>query len=136
MRAMPSRIRRWSSTHRTRMGVAIAGLLRGQWDCGLDGSTGSRITDERQAAAQPRRTLTHREEAKMLTGRRRWIALLRDEPTAIVGDRQPHAVFLEVQRDVNLSGTPVFDGVGHRLLCDSLQLHVGIARARPRTAGN
>src|SRR5262245_4600996 len=108
MRAMPSRIRRWSSTHRTRMGVAIPGLLRGQRYCGLEGGTGTRVTDERQASAQPRGALTHRQQAKVLAGRRRRIAFLGNEPTAVVGDRQPHAVFLEVERDVNLRGAPVF----------------------------
>src|SRR4029453_11531105 len=109
-------------------------LLRRHWYGGLDRGTGSGIADERKASAKPRRTLAHREEAKGLARRRRRITFCRNEPAAVVRDRELHAVLLEVQDDVDLRRAAVFDGVGNRLLRNPQELHVGIAGARARAA--
>jgi hypothetical protein len=49
------------------MVVLIAGLLRSHRNGRFDRGAAARPADERQAAAEPRRSLAHREQAKVLT---------------------------------------------------------------------
>src|SRR4030095_7822970 len=76
-------------------------LLRRQWYCGFDCRTGARVTDERETPAKARRPLPHREETEVLAGFGRRVTLLGNAPAAVIGDRPPDAILLELKRDVD-----------------------------------
>src|SRR6185436_17218630 len=143
MRRVPSRIRRWSSTHMTRTGATavadgvderaawagLTGLLRWNGNEGFDGGTGPGAADDLETAADTRRALAHRQQAEVLAGLARGQRLVGREAAAVVAHGEAHAILLVVHDDLHLGRVPVADRVGDRFLADPEQLQIHVRRA-------
>src|SRR5688572_29337900 len=93
MRAMPSRMRRWSSAQSTRIvGVGIDELLHHHRDRGFDRRATARAADDLEAAADTCRALAHREQTEVVTRVGSGLVVVGHEAPAIIRYAQPNAV--------------------------------------------